>query len=59
MLHSHLQVVHPLTLQDVHHDTLAAGLQGGQALDPYLMLMFDLARAENMVADTPFLLAIC
>ena len=25
----------------------------------HLMLMLDLARAENMVADTPFLLAIC
>ena len=24
-----------------------------------LMLMLDLARAENMVAETPFLLAIC
>ena len=25
----------------------------------HLMLMLDLAKAENMVAETPFLLAIC
>ena len=38
---------------------MAKNREGEDVSSAYLMLMLDLARAENMVAETPLRLAIC